>query len=93
MSDYVPLPVARLVELQREIAQINRTTRLEGVGSDHVQISEMALAEVAPLSEWSLNEPFPGKDFHFQHSITVDGVKFVAISAGPIFQREVQDAR
>jgi len=49
-----------------------------------VHIREDRLEDVAPLSEWNLNQKRNSEDYPFEHSIVVEGVTFFVISVKPI---------
>lgn len=65
--------------------QLYQTTGFIGMtGDNQVMWSHSQLTDLAPLSAWIFNSPFDSKDYHYQHTIVLDGVHFVSITAVPI---------
>lgn len=56
-------------------------------GGPAVFISESQLANWAPLSYWTLNEPREDAVYPYGHSIQIDGVLIYAISSEPVLDK------
>lgn len=76
-----PIPVARVIELQREFAALYHSTNLISLRESFVHIAPEGMADIAPLAEWSLNNDRHDETFPYEHSIIVSGVMFQAITA------------
>lgn len=82
-----PVNVKRLARLMKAEAKEYRETGFIAFasGGDFVQITAEVMSEVAPLSEWTLNQDRGVGPYPYNHTVVIDGVMFLAISGEPIF--------
>lgn len=80
-----PLNTKRLARMYKQYRAEYDETALIAFSYEHVHVRAVAMSEVAPLNEWTLNEQvgLPGLCY-FRHTILLHGVKFLAITDNPM---------
>jgi len=51
-----------------------------------IHIQESSMENIAPLSQWKLNEPRGDMSYPYEHSIVFHDVPFIAITKEPIHE-------
>lgn len=86
--DKQKLNAQELIALQKHFARLYETTELTGLSSREIQITTKGMEEIAPLTSWTLNIARHDEEYPYLHQITIDGTKFISISAEPIHPLE-----
>ena len=84
MTTKQPTTLDRVIVMQKLFADLYKNSWVISIHSEDVLIREGYLAEVAPLTDWALNTLRNDPIFPYEHSVTVRGVKFIAITNDPI---------
>lgn len=83
--DKQPLDLKHLIPLQQWFAKQSRDTHLVAVSPWGIHIEPCAMTEVAPLAQWTLNEPFNAEGpCKFKHRVLFGGVEFYCISENTV---------
>ena len=88
MTTQQPTTLDRVIVMQKLFADLYKNSWVISIHSEYVLIREGSLAEVAPLTDWTLNTLRNDPIYPYEHSVTVRGVKFIAITSDPIRQTE-----
>lgn len=81
MGDF---PVHELIEMQKRWKEIYDTFEVSGMGERGIHVQLRAIPQIAPVENWTLNIDRGDTTYPYEHSITLDGVKFFAISVHPL---------